>query len=289
MATGALPPLLVSAERVAQTVAQGVHGRRRVGIGEAFWQFRPYHPGDNPLRIDWRQTARSQSVHVREYEWAAAQTVWLWRDPSSSMRYASQLAETTKRERAELLLIALAVLLNRAGERPALAGGLAPPTMGRVSLSRMAQQIEGEALHDSNDLPPSSSLPRSAELVLFSDFLAPLPDLQAVVTAHANGGVRGHLVQILDPAEETLPFDGRIRFTGMEGEADILVPKVQEVRQDYARRLSLHRAALTEMAQKAGLDLHRPSYRSARHGRAAFRFTPPWAGRIPTGARMTGC
>src|ERR1700730_4772616 len=75
-----LPPLLVQAERVAATVAQGVHGRRRVGSGDSFWQFRPYVPGDPVARIDWRETAKSERAYVRENEWEAAQSVWLWSD-----------------------------------------------------------------------------------------------------------------------------------------------------------------------------------------------------------------
>src|SRR5881275_1363398 len=85
----ALPPLLVAAERVASTVAQGVHGRRRVGQGETFWQFRQYQPGDAATRVDWRESAKSQRLYIRETEWEAAQSVWLWRDASASMSYTS--------------------------------------------------------------------------------------------------------------------------------------------------------------------------------------------------------
>ena len=91
----ALPPLLVAADRVASTVSQGVHGRRRVGQGETFWQFRRYEPGDSTLRIDWRQSAKSQRVYIRQTEWEAAQSVWLWRDASASMRYRSSKATPT--------------------------------------------------------------------------------------------------------------------------------------------------------------------------------------------------
>src|SRR5207248_1460060 len=112
-AAAGLPPLLVAAERVAVTVAQGVHGRRRVGQGETFWQFRQYEPGDAAARIDWRESAKSQRLYVRETEWEAAQSVWLWRDASSSMDYTSAgyitgAAWPKKRERAELILVALA-------------------------------------------------------------------------------------------------------------------------------------------------------------------------------------
>jgi uncharacterized protein (DUF58 family) len=97
-----LPPLLVEAERVATTVAQGVHGRRRVGQGETFWQFRQYQPGDAPQRIDWRESAKSQRVYVRETEWEAAQSVWLWRDGSPSMNWTSTKLLPTKEARARL-------------------------------------------------------------------------------------------------------------------------------------------------------------------------------------------
>ena len=72
-AAGALlPPLLVAADRVAATVAQGVHGRRRVGVGDTFWQYRPFVEGDAASRIDWRRSGRSDRVFVRDMEWEAA-------------------------------------------------------------------------------------------------------------------------------------------------------------------------------------------------------------------------
>ena len=90
-----LPPLLIAAERVAATVAQGVHGRRREGQGDSFWQSRRYVAGDPLGRIDWRQSAKSgrpapDGWFVRETEWEAAQTICLWRDSSASMRWHSR-------------------------------------------------------------------------------------------------------------------------------------------------------------------------------------------------------
>src|SRR5439155_10397285 len=142
----ALPPLLVAAERVAVTVAQGVHGRRRVGQGETFWQFRQYEPGDAASRIDWRESAKSQRLYVRETEWEAAQSVWLWRDASPSMEYTSAGYVPggewpTKRDRAELLLVALASLLVRGGERLTVLGSGMVPISGRIALSRVAELI----------------------------------------------------------------------------------------------------------------------------------------------------
>jgi uncharacterized protein (DUF58 family) len=65
--------------------------------------------------------------------------------------------------------------------------------------------------------------------------------------------VRGHLLQVLDPAEETLPYAGRVRFEGLgAGIAPALVPRVEAVREVYAERVARHRAALAALAQSAG-------------------------------------
>ena len=250
-----VPPLLVAADRVASTVAQGVHGRRRVGIGESFWQFRQYQPGDSIQRIDWRQTAKSQAVYIRELEWEAAQTIWLWRDASPSMAYRSQRELPSKRERAELLVVALAILLNRGGERVGLLGGGHGPSTGQTAVNRIVETFERDHKQDAGadaGLPGDAHVPRHAELVILGDLLSPLPEIDKVVAKYANRGVRGHMVQILDPAEATLPFGGRVRFEGLEGEREALIPRVEAVRDAYLDRLSVQQDGLQALCRSAG-------------------------------------
>lgn len=243
-----LPPLLVAAERVAATVAQGVHGRRRTGSGETFWQFRRYQPGDPATAIDWRQSARSQPVFVRETEWEAAQTVWLWADSSPSMAWRSTPELPEKRERALLLTLALAALLLRGGERVAPLSGALPPTAGGGALARLAAVLLGESAAGL----PATPLPRHATVMLAGDFLAPLDEVDATVRRLAAAGTKGHLLQVLDPAEEALPYEGRVRFTGLEGEGEMLVRRVDEIRDAYAERLAAHRDGLAAIARAAG-------------------------------------
>ncbi len=248
-AAAALPPLLVAAERVAATVAQGVHGRRRVGQGETFWQFRQYEPGDPATRIDWRESAKSQRLYVRETEWEAAQSVYLWRDGSASMDYASTRSLPTKRLRADILTLALAVLLVRGGERVALLGSGLAASHGRAVLERLALLVARDAPGES--LPAFETLPRHALVVLIGDLLSPLAEVQALVARHAAAGLKGYLLQVLDPAEETLPFAGRVRFEGLEREAPLLVARVETVREAYAERLARHREGLAAIARGA--------------------------------------
>jgi len=249
-AAAALPPLLVQAERVAATVAQGVHGRRRVGQGETFWQFRQYQPGDPAPRIDWRESAKSQRLYVRETEWEAAQSVWLWRDGSASMDYASGRELPTKRQRVDLLTLALAALLLRGGERVSLLGSGIPPSHGRAVLTRIAMQLERAASESS--LPGFEPLPRHGHLVLIGDLLAPLEEIHLLVARYAAAGLKGYLLQVLDPAEETLPFAGRVRFEGLEREDPLLISRVETIRGEYTDRLARHRDGLAALARAAG-------------------------------------
>jgi uncharacterized protein (DUF58 family) len=249
-----LPPLLVAAERVAATVAQGVHGRRRVGQGDSFWQFRRFVAGDPMNRVDWRQSAKSgqpapNGWFVRETEWEAAQTVCLWRDASPSMHWRRD-GSVEKYERASLLTLALAALLLRGGERvlPMFPG--ARPVAGRFGLERFAADLDSG--RDEAGLPADMSIPRHGTVVLIGDFLSPLADIQAVVGRLAATPARGYLLQVLDPAEAALPYAGRVRFRGLENDGEALIPRVETIRADYARALQAQQAGLSAICAAAG-------------------------------------
>ena len=256
-----LPPLLVAAERVAMTVAQGVHGRRRVGIGETFWQFRPYQPGEPVANIDWRQSARSDQLFLRDQEWEAAESVWLWADGSASMDYRSEEALPTKDDRSLLLVLALAALLVRAGERVALLGSGQRPAGGRAGLSRFCDQLIAQG-DIGDDLPSSQTLPSYARVVMVSDFFTPLDDLKTWLRSFVGRGVRGHLLQVLDPAEEDLPFDGRVRFDDLErADSFALISNVGSVRGRYQQRFRAHVDGVADIGRSLGLAVatHRTS------------------------------
>ena len=246
-----LPPLLVAADRVATTVAQGVHGRRRVGSGESFWQFRRYQPGDAASVIDWRQSGKSDRLFVRQHEWEAAQSVWLWRDSSPSMHYRSRFADITKADRATLLLLATAALLVRGGERIALLGHGHRPATGGAALEHIANAVSGKNNDPGLSLPPQERLPRNAEVVLIGDFLSPMSELEPIVGHFAARGVSGHLLQVLDPAEEDLPFTGRAKFIGSEGEGTVVVGRVEALRESYDHRLRAQREGLGQLSRSA--------------------------------------
>ncbi len=251
----ALPPLLVAAETLAAAAALGVHGRRKAGMGETFWQFRRYQSEDPTTAIDWRQSAKSQHLFVREREWEAAESVWFWRDGGASMGFASSAEIPTKLERASVLALALASLLVRAGERIALVGGSHPPAGGRVALTRIAHALVNGSSQQT--LPPRAELKRNSALVWFSDFLQPFDVIEQRMRLFAKAGVNGFLVQVNDPAEEDFPYSGRVRFQSPLLPDTAIVGRAEGVREAYRARFTAHVEAVGQLARRLGWSFTR--------------------------------
>lgn len=209
-----IPDLLVEAKRVANSVYSGWHGRRKRGIGENFWQFRPYTPGENMARIDWRRSARDESnIYVQDKEWQATHTVWLWVDETPSMLFKSQLGTVSKQSRALVIAFALAELLARSGERVGWLG-LTKPILSRNAAEKLAEAlIMGEA---QTEFPSHLELGNHSDIVLLSDFLDPIEENRDKLTKLFKRNARGHVVQIIDPVEETFPYSGRVEFSDPE-------------------------------------------------------------------------
>jgi len=244
-----LPALLVDAERLSAAVSLGVHGRRKTGMGESFWQFRRYRPEDTSSAIDWRQSAKSQHLFVREREWEAAQSVWFWCDGSAGMQFAS--GKVTKAERARILALALASLLVRGGERVALYGEPYAPASSRVALRRFAHVLGDDAPRP-EALPPEAPISNNAQFVWFSDFLSPVEQIEAAMRRLAHSAVTGQIVHIIDPAEEDFPFEGRTRFEDPRGALNETIGRAETVAGAYRTRFKAHAETVGALARRLG-------------------------------------
>jgi uncharacterized protein (DUF58 family) len=245
-----LPRLILEARRIAATVIHGLHGRRRSGSGENFWQYRRFLSGEPARRVDWRRSARDDHLYVREQEWEAAHTVWIWPDRSPSMVFASPIVWETKLDRALIVTLALAEILVEGGERVGIPG-LLRPTANRNIIDKIAQAL----IHDTSEragLPPAFSPAPLSEIVVLSDFWSPIADVKAKIAQLSSNRARGHLIQVVDPAEETFPYQGRIEFLDPEGAGSITAGRAETWQADYARRLEQHRAAIRDETDRLG-------------------------------------
>ena len=191
---------------------------------------------------------------MREREWEAAHTVWLWPDLSPSMDFRSHLSATTKRERAIVLMLAAAELLVRGGERVAFLG-LTQPTASRKATTRIAEAIianqTAPALAASQ--PPKTHLTRFSGAICCSATSSTRSrQTREHIEALAADGASGHLVQILDPAEESLPYEGRTEFLSPTGDERWVIDRAQSLRARYRKRFEAHRAELAAIAKRLG-------------------------------------
>lgn len=245
-----LPRLVLEARRIAANVIHGLHGRRRAGAGESFWQYRRFVSGEPSQNVDWRRSARDDHLYVREQEWEAAHTVWLWPDRSPSMAFASKTARDSKLERGLIVTFALAELLVAGGERVGIPG-LMSPTASRSVIDKMAQAM----LHDDAarlSLPPSFVPSALAEIVVLSDFWSPMPEIHTMLAGLSASGAHGTLIQIVDPAEEGFPYAGRIEFVEPEGGGVITAGRAESWARDYVARVALHRDQIRSETNKLG-------------------------------------
>ncbi|WP_081852931.1 DUF58 domain-containing protein [Bosea sp. 117] len=246
----AMPRLVLEARRIAASVYHGLHGRRRAGSGENFWQYRRFVDGEPSTRVDWRRSARDDHLYVREREWEAAHTVWIWPDLSASMVFASPLVWETKRDRALVVAFALAELLVKGGERVGIPGVMRP-SASRAIVEKMAEAlVHAPSLPQS--LPPAFAPSPLAEVLMLGDLWSPTPEVVASINSLSASGAHGHVVQVCDPAEETFPFSGRIEFRDPESGTALTIGRAETVREEYVARVAHHRAAIRHEAERHG-------------------------------------
>jgi len=255
--SASMPRLILEARRIAATIIHGLHGRRRAGTGENFWQFRRFVWGEPAARVDWRRSARDDFLYVREQEWEAAHTIWIWPDRSPSMAFRSSLAHSSKLDCALVMGFALADILVQSGERVGVPG-LTRPTGSRNVVEKISQSM----IHDPTkrtSLPTAFAPAPLAEMIMLSDLWSPIAEIKSTIGRLAATGSLGHIVQIVDPAEETFPYSGRIEFVEPEGAGSITTGRAENWRADYAAKVENHRAAIRAETDRLGwsFTIHR--------------------------------
>ncbi|MEE9375047.1 MAG: DUF58 domain-containing protein [Rhizobiaceae bacterium] len=247
-----IPDLMIEAQRIANSITSGWHGRRKRGVGDTFWQFRPYDQGESMARIDWRRSARDESaIFVRDQEWEAAHTVWVWADQSASMLYKSETVKVSKQSRAMVLALALIDILSKSGERVGWPG-VTNALSNRNAAERIATELMVTKTEESLAFPPLGQLRNRSELVMISDFLEPIEVTIGEIDRVARQGVHGTLVHIIDPAEEHFPFSGRTEFFDPETGRKSTFGRVEKIATEYQTIFKARQDTLAQHCKRLG-------------------------------------
>ncbi|MDP2696589.1 DUF58 domain-containing protein [Thalassospira sp.] len=246
-----LPQLVDESRRMATSLRSGLHGNRKVGPGSDFWQFRPYVTGDPASQIDWRRSARSDHTFIRQTEWQASHTYWIWPVMGSSMFWSSDPYISEKADRALVLALALADLLVGNGETVGTFDGEHTRITSAHHLEKLAHAMlasPGAMTEVTATLQPG----RKHSVVVLSDFLefawpgSPLSQTLKFLTSSQNDG---GLVQILDPAEVSPPFEGRVDLLDTRAKIVYRSEKFEDVRDGFESRARLWRARIQDAAR----------------------------------------
>ena len=235
-----IPSLYIKADRIANTIWEGIHNRNKDGVGDNFWQFRKYEYGDPAHLIDWKKTAKSNETFIQEKELQTLQNFVIWRDTSKSMNFRSTETIDTKLYRANLFTLALTIILSKSGENIILNGLKSKILKGSNAVNFVSNQINEKIIDSYKSSPNTNEIKNNSHVILIGDFLNNINETIKTIKELSNRGINGIIIQILDPAERFFPYKGRINFNGLEGEQNILIGKAESVRNDYKKAIKMH-------------------------------------------------
>ena len=239
--------LLLQAQSLAHSFISGEHGRKAVGVGHEFWQYRSFLTGDDSRRIDWRQSAKHDHLFLQEKEWETIQKALFVCQETPSFHYRFNRRTPTTATRAHLLLLALSFILQKSGEHFSLLG------IGDKKFNNNDQMIEKIAHHlEQKTMIENFDNVGKAVPLFFGDFLYELDVLKTQLIHLSNKKNNGYLIQILDRSEATFPFKGSIDFENMNTEDTYKINKSESIRDDYIKRFNAHNDDLKSICHEMG-------------------------------------
>lgn len=252
----------LKARLVVEGFLEGLHRSPYKGFSVEFSEYRPYIPGDEPRRIDWKVYAKRDRFYVREYEEETNLRAMLVVDASGSMGYRS--ASLSKLEYSVTLAAALAFLLIKQKDAVGLATfdtrikEYIPPRSSATHLELLFARLENLSTGGETNL--AASLHGLAErtrkrglVIIFSDLF---DDPDQVLLALRHFRHRKHeviLFHVLDPMEESFQFSSPLRLVDMETKKEAsLDPRL--VRAEYRRALADYRSRLRTTCAEHHID-----------------------------------
>lgn len=252
IAVSDIPALMMQAHAIAQNIHHGAHLKKKEGLGEEFFQYRNYIIGDRLQDIDWKQSAKTDHIFIKQKELQISRKTFFWCADDKGMKFSSHRKLKTKQEIAQILTLALALLMIRSNEQVGYFGDL--------KTGHNEKQIQNIGLHlvensYPHTLPPVQdfSIPRNASFVAIGDFLSPLDDINDTFEQISLRGVRSLIIQVLDPSEINLTFDeGRIHFEGISSNEHEIIDHIASIREEYQKRIYAQIDGLKSLCRKFG-------------------------------------
>ena len=239
-----LPSLLSESSILSKNVLEGLHSTRFAGKGDSFWQFREYQQGDTVSNIDWRKSASTEKILIKEKEKEIRKDIYIYFDKSKSMYYKSDNKTQNKFFISVLLTLTLCRLFSRSTEEVYIFNSKNIP----INCSSNIKNFNLKFLEDKNiGLPAADYIKKKSLLVIFSDFFYDTKELSMLIKKLKNKNVIGYLIQILDPNELKFEFKGCNQLIDMETKEKLLLNNSQLFFQSYKNALKQMRTNLHKL------------------------------------------
>jgi uncharacterized protein (DUF58 family) len=238
----AIDDLELAARIVVEGLRAGAHRSPFHGYSTEFRQHRPYRAGDDLKYLDWKLFARTDRLYTRQFRETTNLSVMLALDTSASMAYPP--AGVSKFRYGQIITAALAYLVSDQGHAVGLmtmTGGkltYVPARGGRPHLRSLLARLDG--LTAAGTWEADRVIARGAQLldrrgivIVLSDFYDREEETRRELRRVAQRGHDVAMMQLVTPAELSLPFTGHIELEDLEsGERRLVDPA--DVAADYA-------------------------------------------------------
>jgi len=246
------PNLSIRANKLANTVLEGIHNRNKAGIGDNFWQFRKYEYGDPIQLIDWKKTGKSSDIFIQEKELSTVQNINIWRDTSNSMNYHSNKNIILKSDIANILTLALSLIFSKKGENVSINGINNKSITEDNNLEPITDTLNNKTTTRYVSKPNLNEIKNNSSSILIGDFLYNSKITNNIIKTLSSRNIYGIIIHIIDPAEKSFPFKGRINFNGLEGEDPYLIGNVEAVKEEYSKIFEDHIKNIKNTAKSYG-------------------------------------
>lgn len=256
--------LELAAKMVVEGFMAGWHRSPYHGFSVEFAQHREYTMGDDPRHLDWKIYAKANRYYIKQYEVETNFVAHILHDASESMLYGSSKAPFNKLEYANFITAALSYLVVSQTDSVSLGifneglQSFIEPKQSRAHIHRICHELEatkpakktdvGDIMHNFAD-----RIKRRGIVILISDLLD-TPERIMDGLNHLRFARHEVLVMhVMDPFELDFPFDGNIKFEGLEGYDPILC-QPRMLRKSYLEALNKHILAVKTACERNKVD-----------------------------------
>jgi len=242
-----LPKIIFDSAMLSRNIIEGLHASRFSGKGEDFWQFKEYRQGDGLSSIDWRKSAATNKILVKQKENETAKTIYFYFDKTKSMNFKSEKKIRNKYQIAVLLTLTLSRIFLKNRENVFHFKTYKSIVKCSSNLSSFTKSF----LFEENYIrfPDKSLIANNSICFIISDFLYDIKKLKNYLINLKQKNISGFLIQILDPLEINFNIKENLILKDLETNAKLKVDESKKYKDFYDKKLNELHNNLKDLCQ----------------------------------------